>query len=52
MTRVKEAALAVTALAGSAVASALGGWDAALQTLVVCMAGPVDKVPQNSRPMV
>ena len=38
MTRVKEAALAVTALAGSAVASALGGWDAALQTLVVCMA--------------
>ena len=37
MTRVKEAALAVTALAGSAVASALGGWDAALQTLV-CMA--------------
>ena len=34
----KEALLAVAAMFGSALSAALGGWDAALQTLVVCMA--------------
>lgn len=37
MTRLKEAVLAVAAMLGSALSAALGGWDAALQTLVVCM---------------
>lgn len=35
---VKHGLLGVLALAGSAAAGLLGGWDAALQTLVVCMA--------------
>lgn len=34
---VKEAVLGILAMAGSAVAAALGGWDTALQTLVFCM---------------
>ena len=38
MTRLKDAVLAVAAMFGSALSAALGGWDAALQTLVVCMA--------------
>lgn len=37
MSRLKEAVLAVAAMFGSALSAALGGWDAALQTLVVCM---------------
>ena len=38
MSRLKDAALALAAMAGSALSAALGGWDAALQTLLVCMA--------------
>ena len=38
MSRLKEAVLAVAAMFGSALSAALGGWDAALQTLVICMA--------------
>ena len=36
--RLKEAVLAVAAMLGSALSAALGGWDAAIQTLVICMA--------------
>lgn len=34
---VKEAALGLLAMAGSAAVGALGGWDSALQTLLFCM---------------
>ncbi|MCC2259238.1 phage holin family protein [Intestinimonas sp. CLA-AA-H199] len=33
----KEAVLALFAMLGTALSAALGGWDAALQTLVACM---------------
>ena len=38
MNRLKDAVLAAVAMFGSALSAALGGWDAALQTLVICMA--------------
>ena len=37
MTGLKEAVLALFAMLGTALSAALGGWDAALQTLVACM---------------
>lgn len=37
VTGLKEAVLALAAMVGTALSAALGGWDAALQTLVVCM---------------
>ena len=38
VTGLKEAVLAMVAMVGSVLSAALGGWDAALQTLVICMA--------------
>lgn len=37
VTGLKETVLALAAMLGTALSAALGGWDAALQTLVVCM---------------
>ncbi len=37
VTGLKEIVLALAAMFGTALSAALGGWDAALQTLVVCM---------------
>lgn len=37
LTAAKDAALAAMALLGSAVANTMGGWDAALRTLILCM---------------
>ncbi|MEQ2616592.1 phage holin family protein [Intestinimonas aquisgranensis] len=37
VTGLKEAVLALFAMLGTALSAALGGWDAALQTLVACM---------------
>lgn len=37
VTGLKEAVLALFAMVGTALSAALGGWDAALQTLAACM---------------